>query len=426
MVKSLMASLQERWAQRYSKTFLRDEERTSEHRIGDLPVLFGIDGSIICIPKRDEPNNIAIVGKKGTGKSLLMHRCGDEIFWLWSQIVIIMNDVQEECLVWNEKLENNSWIIQLQDINEVAIPLPIVFVYPHTDTLGLDYSTLKEDINFIETTIPFSEVISNSDIYLRLGDSSRYIRGLKEKLLNCEVPQDIVDLIEAKFPSKNMEGMRNKILISFDNVFDEEILNLTNKEYPYFIESSGIRGNPIVVLAKLGVVPCFETSDLCSKRYMAQVFAYHLDSIFLNKYRGKILDGETVYVLFDELTHICTDEDKNPAYRSLCKIATRGRKLGVGLIYATQNYSKIPRMIKSNTDFVFAFRHSNEEEVNKIIKDFDLKSLDKKEIMNLEDFEVLGITNEYFVCYKDGERWEESGPIKGRLIPPLSNHLKPK
>lgn len=421
------SSLQEKWAKRYSPQFLNDKDRTAEQLIEDIPVLFGVDGSIICIPRRHEPNNIAVVGKKGTGKSLLLHKCSDEIFWLWNEIVFIMNDVQEECFTWNNHQENTEWRNLLESVNEEPIALPMVYIYPHTNTLNLDYSKLKNEINFIETTIPFSEVIDNANVYLRLGDTSRYIRGLKEDLLDCEIPQDIVDLIESKYPSKNMEPMKNKILTSFDNVFDEEILNITNKQYPFRISTTtGILGNPFVILAKLGLVPCFETSDLFTKRYMPQVFAYHLDRIFQSKFRGGLLENETTHIVFDEITHICSDEEKNSAYDSLCKIAARGRKLKIGILYATQNYSKIPRKIKSNTDYVFAFQHSNEEEVKRIAKDYDLGKLDWKEIMHLESFEIVAITNEHFVCYRDGEKWTEKGPLKGRLIPPLSNHQRPK
>ena len=46
--------------------------------------------------------------------------------------------------------------------------------------------------------------------------------------------------------------------------------------------------------------------------------------------------------------------------------------------------------------------------------------------MHLETFEVVAITNEHFTCYRNGEKWTEKGPLKGTLIPPLSNHQKPQ
>ena len=574
MVRDLHAqSLREKWNERYSKNskvFLNDKDRLREQKITDIPILFGVDGSIICIPRREEPSNVAIVGSKGKGKccweetdvftkkgikkikdveigdevislnkthqteykkiiekekvisknnlkiitesgeeiicskehkflvrdnnlkiykkeakdinlkydflikissisknkilpvkikkiekvekelvmyhlevkdnhnfmldntimscnSLLLHRLVDEIFWLWNEMVFIMNDIQEECFSWNHPQKNALWINQLKTINESPLALPMVYVHPHTNSLNLDHSKLKEEINFIETTIPFSEVISHSKVYLKLGDSIRYITGIREELLNCEIPQDIIDLIETKYPGKQNKQMRDKILISFDNIFDEEILNISQKNFPSKISTTpGVIGNPFIILARLGLIPCLETSDMSVKRYAPQVFAHHLNSIFQSKFRGGLLEGQTTYILFDEMTHVCSDEDKNSAYDSLCKIAARGRKLLTGIIYATQNYSRIPRKIKNNTNYVLAFNHTSEEEVKKIAKDYDLGKLNWKEIIHLESFEVVAITNEFFTCYKDGKIWTTKGPLKGTLIPPLSNHQKPQ
>lgn len=410
-------------------TIFPTDKRLSPTPIKDIPVIVGFNGKIICIPRRHEPNNIAVIGAKGSGKSLLLHRIVEEVKFLWKEKAAILNDIQEECLKWSEALENELWINKLMRINENPYPLPIIYVYPHTNTLRLDYSKLKSQINFIEITVPFEEVIENAATYLKLAKEEgtiNYVWGIKNELLECETPEDVNDLVERKFEGKSNLNLRNKLLIRFKNVFNEEILNITNKQYPSYIEEtlSGINGNPFVVLAKLGLIPCFETNDLFSKRYMAEVIGYHLNSIFISKDMGGILEGDTIYIAFDELTQICDDSRKNSAYDSLCTIATRARKRKIGLIYATQNYSKIPRKIKSNTDFIFAFKHSNIEEVNMIKKDWDLSDSDKENILNLEDFEIVGITNQHFT-YADGTKCEDK-VVKGRFIPPRSNHYYPR
>jgi len=421
---------EEYWVKMFGspEVFLKDRDRKSIQQITDIPIMVGLDGTIICIPHRHEPNNIVVVGKKGVGKSLLLHRISDEIFSLWKESPIIMNDIQQECFIWNESLKNDLWINQLLEIDEKPLASPIIYVYPNTDTLELDWERLKQKINFIQTTIPFEEVIKNADVYLRLQEKGtlRYVLGIRNKLLNCETTEEIKELIETEFSGNVMRGMRDKMWVSFNNIFNEQILNITNPEYPYEITETlnDITGNPFVILAKVGLIPCFETYDLFNKRYMPEVIAYHLNSIFKEKYPGKLLENKTVYILFDELTQICDDNHVNSAHQSLCTIATRGRKMGLAIIGATQNYSKIPRKIKSNIDYVFAFKHSNEDEVNQIKKDFDLKTIEKEEIMNLEDFEIMAITNQYFVCYYKDKKWiPEEKVIKGRLIPPTSDHF---
>jgi len=401
-----------------------------EQPIKDIPLMEELDGSIVCVPHRHEPNNIAVVGSKGTGKSLVLNRFQSEIFWNWKESPVIINDSHQECEIWSNPLENPEWINHLKLVNEKPFASPIIYIYPHTSDLNLDYTELKNQMNFVEITLPFSEVLNKAEIYLKLEKDRgtiRYIWGMKDDLLECETTQEVIDLIETheKYGQKKYETMRNKMIVSFENVFGDKILNITNKEYPYFLESGNFKGNPISVIAKIGLIPCFETYNLSNKRYMPEVLSYHLESIFESKFRGKILYGDTIYIIFDELTHICSDDNKNAAYDSVCKVATQGRKLLMGIIYATQNYSKIPRKVKNNTDYVLAFKHASEEEVNLIKKDFDLKDIDKDEIFNLEDFEILGITNEYFNCYKNGEVTKRK-VVRGRLIFPMSNHMAPR
>ena len=393
-----------------------------------IPVLVADDGAIVCLPHRHEPNNIAIVGKKGTGKTLMIHRIIEEIFFHLKERVIIMNDIQEECETWNTPQQNPMWIDNLRRIGERPIALPIIYVYPHSNTLNLDYLKARQSKEFVQISIPFSEVINNPYVYLNLKEegSGMYILGIKEDLLKCNKPQEVIELIGEKFPGNTMTSMRNKMLVGFQNIFNEEILNISNKECPYKIAINQYKGNPFVILARSRIIPCFESSDLENKRYMAEVLAYHLNCVFKSKFHNGLLYNKTTYVAFDELTQICSDDNKNSSYEALCSIATRGRKNKLGIIYATQNYTKIPKKIQNNTDFVFAFQHSNIEEVNKIKKDFDLGKLDIKEILNLEDFEVVGITNEHFVCYKGSKKYLSKGPICGRLIPPQSNHFHPR
>ena len=398
------------------------EKRYGKNIIKDIPIMIGFNGVIVCVPHRKEPNNICIVGKKGTGKSLLLNRIHSEIFSLWRENIIIMNDIQEECLIWNDSLQNPLWINQLKRINEKPLASPIIYVYPHTNTLNLNIKK-NENLNFIQITIPFEEIIEKMDIYLDLGKSERYIRGIKEKLIECETTDDVKKIIEEEFSGDPFAFMREKMIVSFEDIFNEEITNM-KKEFPYKLATEKYNDNPFIILSKIGLIPCFETNDLFTKRYMDRVIAYHLNSIFNSKFDG-LLENETVHIIFDELTQICSDENKNSAYESLCTIATRGRKNKLGLLYATQNYTKIPRKIKSNTDYLFAFRHSNAEDVREIKKDFNLNKLDEKEILSLNDFEIVGITNEYFVCYYKNKRWiPKEKVIKGKLIPPQSNHLE--
>ena len=223
MVRDLTAqSLQEKWAKRYSSQFVNDEDRLDEQLIADIPILFGLDGSIICIPRRQEPNNIAIVGKKGTGKTLILHRIADEIFWLWNEATFIMNDVQEECMSWNNHQENTEWRNQLETIDEEPLALPIVYIYPHTNSLNLDYSHLKNEINFVETTIPFHEVVLNNENFIKSKITTSFINeeNIMDKIKKQDKPsiaalgtEDRIKVITAavnEYLRKKNNGYNNK------------------------------------------------------------------------------------------------------------------------------------------------------------------------------------------------------------------------
>jgi len=393
--------------------FLEEEEKYKEMEIDDIPIIISEDGWVICIPRSKETRNIIACGKKGTGKSLAIHRLAEEIYWLWGDNVAIMNDIQQETYEWNTPQKNNEWIRMLNEINEKPTSLPLVFVYPHTNTLNLDYYEKQKKINFVEITLPFSEIINNSNEYMELDKTATYFKKLKDILLKCTTIEEIEELINNKFSGKTKESMRLKILSKLNEIYEEEICDIVNPEYPSKLVCGDISGNPFVVLLKLGVIPVFETYDLQYKKYRNQVISYHLEKI----YRAVQQDffENDVYILFDELTHV-------DVLKSLVKIVSRGRKEGIGLIGATQSYMNIHKDIKDNLDYVFVFKHVNDEQIKSIKNNFNLGKYDLNEIKNLKEMEVVIVSKEKFIAYKEGMKEEIEGPVKGKLIPPISNH----
>ena len=415
-------TLKEKFARRFGEYWLDDKERYKFLNIPDIPILFGIDGGIICIPEKEEVCNIGVVGHRGTGKSLLSHRIVDEKFWLSNDNLIIMNDSLEESFDWCKPQNNNEWINMLKDINEVPCSLPIVYLYPNSSTLTIN----RKDINYVKISVPFSELIENNEEYMDLGGSAIYFRSLKKDLLECRSVDEVYEVINNS--EKVSKASKNKILTAFDNIFKEGILNITDIEVPDELSlNMEYTANPFSVILKAGCIPSFITSDLYTRRYKAQIFAYHINLLFLNQL-SKEFQGKSLYIYFDEITKICsTDLGDNPARRALENIPSRGRNLNLGLIYCTQNYEKVPRVIQSNTDYIFALRHSNKKEVKTICNDFDVTPSIEKMILNLKKFECVCLTTDYFtIYYNSGEIKKVEGPIIGRIIPCLSRHRKPK
>lgn len=416
--------LKERFARRFGEHWLDDKERYKFTEITDIPIMFGLDGGIICIPNKVEVSNIGIVGHRGTGKTLLAHRIIDELFWLLKKNVTIMNDSLEETFEWCLTQNNPDWNILLENIEQTPCALPIIYVYPNSSTLITNINNKEK--SYVKISLPFSELIENNEEYMKLDRSAIYLRKLKLELLECKTVDEVKNLLESEEAIPN-NASRHKIITAFENIFAEEILNITDIEIPDELSlNKKYTSNPFSVIMKAGCIPSFITSDLYMRRYKAQIFAYYINLLFQNQLSRDFLD-EDLYIYFDEITKICSTNEENAARTALEQIPTRARQLRIGLIYCTQNYEKVPRLIQSNTDYVFAFRHSNKKEVSTISSDFDVTPSIETEILNLKKFECIGLTTDYFVIYyPNGTVKPAEGPIVGRIIPPISRHKKPK
>ena len=124
---------------------------------------------------------------------------------------------------------------------------------------------------------------------------------------------------------------------------------------------------------------------------------------------------------------ISSTQNKSIASEALTALATRGRPLRIGVIYATQIFSQIDQAIQTQTKFLFTFKNL-EREAATIQKTFGLREIDKERIMKLDKFEGMAISQERpFICYNGEEKYEtEYGEVKvGKALPTLSYHKPP-
>ena len=441
-------------------SFASEEERYKKVFIEDIPFMMSNDGAIVCIPKDKEVFSFGVVGTSGTGKTLLLNRLTSFLYYHWNSNVAIMNDVSEESYKWSEPMKCVEFNNFNEELNQKPIGSPIFYFYPNTITLKLDEEFLKTT-NHLKIVMPFEEVIEDIGFYLsgvnpsfELAKSGMYVNDIKDDLIECDTGTQIRETLNEKLPGadgKAFQSMRTKITTAFDSLIKEEILDVTNPEChsylkvpicPYckknleMIEGAWMcqihnliekpdwyLGNPFIALMKLKQIPSFITSDLVDKKYKSEIFAYHINSIFKNNL--KEFPREKTFMIFDEIKTVC-ENDSEPAAKAIGTVAARGRMNNVGLIYATQFYDKIPNSVKgAKLNYCFTFRHNNAKVLNEIGSDFDLEKTSKDKIKNLKTFECIGLTNKTFVCYMDGERYEVSKPIKGHIIYPIANHMKP-
>jgi len=420
---------------KYNPSFIDEKDRFQQKIIDDIPIMYGEDGSIICIPKEEEVFSIAVVGASGFGKSLALNRISNHLFYHFNYNVAIMNDVSEETYKWSEEMKSKEFNEFNELINQKPISSPLVYLYLNTNTLELNGKYLK-DKNYLKIVVPFSEIIDDIGAYIRgvnpefdIGRSAMYINDLKEKLAECDTPTQIREVLDEELPGKGGKGfkeMRVKIMTAFESLFKEEILDVTNPECHSYLSIKDndkiYLANPFSVLMKAKLIPSFITSDLSTRKYQSEIIAYYVNAIFQNNLKD--FPGEKTFLVFDEIRTIC-ESDNEPAAKAIGQVAARGRINNVGLVYATQFYDKIPNSVKgAKLNYLLAFSHNSSKILNEIGSDFDVDTKIKKRIKKLKKYECVALTKNKFVCYRDSERWETNLPVMGKIFFPLSGHRK--
>lgn len=409
-----------------------DADRYIRKNIPDIPVLICEDNSICCIPWEDEVDSMCFAGMSGQGKTLLAQRVGEHIFHHWGDKLGMFFDVSEETYRWADKMDCREFNEANElHVNQEPCGLPMTFVYPNTNTLTID-EKIKSKINsYVRITLPFKEILQDLGFYLaginpdfKLDRSEMYINNLKEPLSECENRIQIKETLEEELPGsdgKSFQAMRVKIFNAFDSLFNEEILDISHPEYPAYLKMGDFTANPLAVLMKANRVPALITSDLTNKKYQSAVISYYVNSIMKNK--QKEFPNDRVWIMFDELWDLCK-QDNEPASKAIGRVATRGRIKDVGLIYSTQFYDKIPNSVKgAKLNYLFSFQTSSER-ASKIASDFDLPKIMKERIINLKKFECIAMTRNKFRFYKNDQVWEDTKPVFGRILFPLSGHRK--
>ena len=390
--------------------------------IRDLPILRTPDGTIVCIPKLEEQGLIVNVGQTGKGKTISAGYLLGNIFYLWNDYIAILNDSQNETFDWSEEQDVLEFVMKLRILGQTPIPLPMVYLLPHSDKYEISPELLKEK-SFVTISVPFQEVMERLEKYLPdLGGSEKYLLTLKDKLIAAEDKEEMFEIIGSlSDATKGMKEVKAKLVACFQNLLDEGILNLSSFASPSSLRIGDADLNPFVAIMKSECVPSFITSDLYNQRYGDAIFSYYISELFEASKSGA-MKGKRVWLYFDELTNVVhsnPQHSKPETERALSNIASRGRNNGISLIYATQRYAEIPKSIRSQTKFALIFRHKSMDEAKEICNDFGISKNGKGEIMKLRKFEAIAATTEYFVCYKGNKKWPSSETFKGLVFPSM-------
>ena len=400
--------------------------------IEDIPIMITQDNYLLCIPKTQETKHVGATGMTGTCKSLFMNALLGWDYWLSQTSCINLNDFQRETFELSLKTENESFSYSLNKINAKPCPIPLVYVFPSTKTLQIE----KKDRRFplIRMTLPVEEAIRNVENYWKLDKSKVYLGNIKEDLVKCDSIQAIRAVLEESFPEKEQKLMKIKLLNIFEDLFENNMLNVSTPEAPAFLDLNlKYYNQTIQTLMRAGVVPSIQTSDLSNQEYFSAYMSFIVDSIYKNQFYDEYFKDKTVSLFVDEIDKLWLGNRGDLIKRALSLIGTNGRMARIGLRWATQNYEKVTVQIRSNTKYLFVSRKADSKEVNHIKKDFEIPSSMSKDILNLKTdpekgiFELVALTTERFVLYDlmTGNKSWSSEPKRGTLICPMARHRIP-
>ena len=406
-------------------------------KIKEIPVMILKDGRLCCIPElRDNPV-MGILGSRGTGKSTFMHSLCDNLYHHWKKRLILANDVNRETWSWCLPWKQQKFIDDLKKINSESIPLPVVYLHPNTDTLKI--VTHEGEVGF-RISIPFSEVIKDYTNFFKgspeldLDKSAIYMKNLiyddkgdirKDGLAKAKTMKEVIGIVQ----SIQFELSRVKIenlMRYLNNTKSFDISNGIPAKWKMVTpEGEEIVDYPWNICLLNDLVPSIVTSELKKKEFFPHFFRFVLNDLYnkqtedINYLKNRL----ELFIMVDECQRLF---EHSVSAEILERIIREGRMARTGLGYVVQNSSEVPSGVRNNTNYVFAFSMKSEQ-AKSVCSDFDTLEGYEKDIKSLQKFECILATNEQVVIYdNNGNKQTTNEPVRGYIIPPLSQHSAPK
>lgn len=430
-----MISNSERKARVFGRSMINPREQYSKKIIDDIPVMFTTSGKLLCIPKTDEVKHVGIVGMTGSCKSIFVNAQVSWHYWLLKRDCILLNDFQKETQEWSLPTNTESFIKVFKKINANPCPSPIVYSYPSTKTLQIDKKDRR--FPFIKISLPTEEIIKNIENYWKLDKSKVYLGNIKEELKECSSMSEIEEVLDESFPDRNQRGMKFKMKSIFQDLFENNMLEVTVPEAPAYLEfhkdKEIYRNYTIQTILRAGLIPSIQTFDLRNQEYFSAYMSFIVNSIYQNQYDDVYFKKRTISLFVDEIDKLWLGNNGNLIKQSLGLVGTNGRAARIGMIWATQSYGKVSDSIRDNTKYLFVSRMKDAKEVNEVKKDFQIPKSMEKDILKLKKdpkkgiFEIVALTTENFVLYDlvTGKKTTSSEAHNGFLIPPIARHAQP-
>lgn len=419
--------------------YVKEEEYSLEELPEDeIPVMISEDNKIVCIKLTRDAVHVGIIGKTGTGKTVLAHSILDRLYWRTSRKIAIMNDSVNQCFAWGFPQDEKMFLPSLKKTYAEARPLPIVNFAPNSNTLR---ELPLEGTQTFRLLLSWEWLVQNYKSFFqskpewKLDKTEKYLAALKDELEDCTSMEQVFAALQAadkanggELPSASIQ----KLSSIFEDIFDAGFVDISTPHgsgrWTFNTMKESFEEHPFVGVMRTRGVPVFNTVDLKLKHYYPQYVKFMLDQIMRYQQSLELHNQEPIHLFFDEITDIYRiGRGRTIAGNKLVETITQGRNHNIGAIYTTQEYLGVEESIRANTGYFFCLLQGSDENRKRIMKDFNLPKNTATNLGELEKFECIVISNDReFVLYDaDGNKEVVTGAIQGRILAPLSRHRPP-
>ncbi len=435
---------------------MQEEEITYSDIIPEIVLGITEDGKIVCIQEEKENPTIGIPGKKRHCKSIIKHKILDGTYHKWKKKCVELNDVMMEtdsyCQTWKPiKIWSN-----LDLINEVSIPLPMVYLHPKTRTLK---NMIAKDETGFEVYWDYCEFIQDLNNIMKgkeewnLKGSAKYLRNLlfdsegefaKDGLYYCKSYKEQEAVVYKKLyeskeddrikksQSKIPEAVAPTILNLLKDVDNAKILDISNNtkakwtvEYP---DGHKEKHYPWTACIIADLVPSIVTHNLKNyhRDFHPQYANFILNDLFRNQNDNELFikNKTELFIFFDEILSLVHSKEAVDTMEMVVRESGHSR---IGFTFCTQFWDKVPEFIRSQTDYVISFNQTKSQ-AKAIAEDFGEMRYKQKELVNLQKGEFMIFSSNPIILYDEYGKREEKRDvaIKATVFPPLSAHKAPK
>jgi len=389
----------------------------------------GVDdlGRIICMPLLKEATNINVYGNKGVGKTVLAHHLVDISYHKFHHNIFIASDFHNESWIWTFPSQESKFRRGLDPLDLKGMPLPIILIVPFIK--GEDVDIPYSNIPKLYLKLNWKHFVRYIGKYIDLEKSEKYFHVLEEDLLQCTSKDEVIEVLEKKI-TKKVSGSYTKIVTIIKNILNDGIINFDKNCKALdlvFDKNTGETDNLIPLLIKNKMIPCFITKPLYERQYIFQGYINSVLEDLFNKQRAdyKGIKKERLVLFIDEINTLLSSKNHNEITGTLMKIGHNSRAMNVSLIMCSQNPldPQIPQIIRDEAGFVFAFKLKDENA--KYIKgEFGLTKYQFNDLKELPPLTCYAKTDYHFIVHDGSVHPKKTkGPIKIRLLPPMSQHL---